>query len=60
MILHKFKQSNLKNIYTLLKRYRATQVKTISMGTGNKSSRIVAWTFLSRNKQVDWRENRWK
>lgn len=54
------KQSNLKNIYTLLKRYRATQVKTISMGTGNKSSRIVAWTFLSRNKQVDWRENRWK
>jgi 23S rRNA (adenine1618-N6)-methyltransferase len=29
------------------------------MGTGNKSSRIVAWTFLSREEQKEWRETRW-
>jgi 23S rRNA (adenine1618-N6)-methyltransferase len=54
------KQSNLKKIYILLQRYDVNQVKTIPMGTGNKSSRIVAWTFFSRNKQTEWKESRWK
>jgi 23S rRNA (adenine1618-N6)-methyltransferase len=30
------------------------------MGTGNKSSRIVAWTFLSEAEQKEWRETRWE
>lgn len=54
------KQSNLKGIYRILDNTRANQVKTISMGTGNKSSRIVAWTFLSKEEQKEWRESRWK
>ena len=54
------KQSNLKGIYKLLESIKATQVKRISMGTGNKSSRIVAWTFLSKEEQKEWRETRWK
>ncbi len=54
------KQSNLKGIYKLLEKFEANQVKTIPMGTGNKSSRIVAWTFLSREEQKKWRETRWK
>jgi len=29
------------------------------MGSGNKSSRIVAWTFLSKEAQKEWRESRW-
>ncbi len=29
------------------------------MGTGNKSTRIVAWTFLSKDDQAKWREERW-
>ena len=29
------------------------------MGTGNKSTRIVAWTFLSKDEQVKWRDERW-
>lgn len=53
------KQSNLKNIYTSLEKIGVNRVKTISMGTGNKSSRIVAWTFLSKKEQKEWRENRW-
>ena len=54
------KQSNLKGIYKLLGEIGTNQVKTIPMGTGNKSSRIVAWTFLSKEEQKEWRETRWK
>ncbi len=54
------KQSNLKGIYKLLEKIEAHQVKTIPMGTGNKSSRIAVWTFLSREEQKEWRETRWK
>jgi 23S rRNA (adenine1618-N6)-methyltransferase len=53
------KQSNLKGIYTLLETIEANKIRTIPMGTGNKSSRIVAWTFLSRLEQKAWRETRW-
>jgi 23S rRNA (adenine1618-N6)-methyltransferase len=54
------KQSNLKGIYKFLEEIEANQIKTIPMGTGNKSNRIVAWTFLSREDQKEWRETRWK
>ena len=54
------KQSNLKGINKLLEKFEAKQIRKIPMGTGNKSSRIVAWTFLSRAEQKEWRETRWK
>ena len=54
------KKSNLKGIYKLLENIEVSQVKMIPMGTGNKSSRIVAWTFLSKEEQKEWRETRWK
>ena len=54
------KQSNLKGIYKTLEKVDAIQIKTIPMGTGNKSTRIVAWTFLSREEQKEWRETRWE
>ena len=54
------KQSNLKGIYRLLENSAATQIKMIPMGTGNKSSRIVAWTFLSLIEQKEWRKTRWE
>ena len=53
-------QSNLKGIYKALEELNANQVKTIPMGTGNKSTRIVAWSFLSKEQQKEWRETRWK
>lgn len=53
------KQSNLKAIYGALKTAEAVEVKTIPMGQGNKSSRIVAWTFLKPHQQRSWRETRW-
>jgi 23S rRNA (adenine1618-N6)-methyltransferase len=54
------KQANLKRIQTLLESTEVNQIKTIPMGTGNKSSRIVAWTFLSKEERKEWRETRWK
>ena len=52
------KQAHLTGIYKLLEQARVHEVKTLPMGTGNKSSRIVAWTFLSREAQKDWRESK--
>ncbi|MCB9198094.1 MAG: 23S rRNA (adenine(1618)-N(6))-methyltransferase RlmF [Flavobacteriales bacterium] len=54
------KQSNLEGVYKTLRKNGALDIRTIPMGTGNKSSRIVAWTYLSREEQKDWREHRWK
>ncbi|WP_319229398.1 23S rRNA (adenine(1618)-N(6))-methyltransferase RlmF [Draconibacterium orientale] len=54
------KQSNLKGIYKSLKEIEASQIKTIPMGTGNKTSRIVAWTFFTKEEQKAWRKTRWK
>lgn len=39
------KETNLPDIYKLLRKVDAQKVKTIDMGQGNKKSRIVAWTF---------------
>ena len=54
------KQSNLRSINRLLKKVGANQVKTVPMGTGNKASRIVVWTFFSKEEQDEWRNIRWK
>ena len=53
------KESNLKGIYEALKKSEAIEVKTIPMGQGNKISRIVAWTFLTREHQTEWIKRRW-
>ena len=53
------KQSHLNSAYEALKKANAVTVKTIPMGQGNKTSRIVAWTFLTKEAQKTWRESRW-
>ena len=53
------KQSNLKYIYRELDEIMAEEYKTIPMGQGNKTSRIVAWTFLSVEEEKKWVKDRW-
>ena len=53
------KQSHLKSVYDALTKAEAVEVKTIPMGQGNKSGRIVAWTYLSREQQKKWVNTRW-
>ena len=53
------KQSNLQAVYRALKKAAAAEVQTIPVGQGNKSGRIVAWTFFSRDEQRQWVKSRW-
>jgi 23S rRNA (adenine1618-N6)-methyltransferase len=53
------KKSSLKTFYAILKQEGAVKVETIAMGQGNKSSRIIAWTFLSKDERIKWRKERW-
>lgn len=52
------KKENLPFIYKALKDVKAVEVKTIEMAHGQKISRIVAWTFLSKDEQKTWAKNR--
>lgn len=49
------KKENLKSIYKTLNKVNAVQIKTIEMAQGQKTSRFVAWTFLSEKQQNDWK-----
>ena len=53
------KQTNLKSAYYELKKVGAVDIKTIPMGQGNKISRVVAWTFLSKEQQKKWTAEKW-
>ncbi|OXA99105.1 23S rRNA (adenine(1618)-N(6))-methyltransferase [Flavobacterium oncorhynchi] len=48
------KKENLSSIYKTLKKVNAVSVKTIEMSQGQKNSRIVAWSFLSKTEQQKW------
>ena len=54
------KESNLPGIYAALKETKAREVKTIDMAQGQKKSRVVAWTFLSKREQQAWRTTHWE
>ncbi len=52
-------KDNVKSMQKSLKKLGATVIKVIEMELGNKKSRLVAWTFLSKEEQRDWvEENR--
>jgi len=53
------KQSLLKRVYDLLDEAKVSKAKTIHMGQGNKSTQIVAWTFLTREQLREWTRSRW-
>ena len=52
------KRSNLPAIQGALKRARALETRIIELTQGQKTSRIVAWTFLSPQQQAEW-SKRW-
>lgn len=53
------KESRVKRAISALKKFSPTEVKVIPMGQGNKVSRLIAWTFLSEQEQMEWKKNRW-
>ena len=49
------KKDNLSSIYKTLNKISAAEINTIDMAQGQKTSRIVAWTFMSANQQKQWK-----
>jgi 23S rRNA (adenine1618-N6)-methyltransferase len=49
------KKDNLSSIYKTLNKVNAAEIRTIDMAQGQKTSRIVAWTFLTESQQKDWK-----
>lgn len=49
------KNSHLSSIYKTLGKVNAATIKTIDMAQGQKTSRIVTWTFLSETQQKNWK-----
>ena len=45
------KQKNLREIYINLKKLKAYKIKEIEIGTANKKSRIIAWSFMRKREQ---------
>lgn len=48
------KQTNEKKLLKLLEKSTVSEVKSIATKTGNKSSRILAWTYLSKQERTSW------
>jgi 23S rRNA (adenine1618-N6)-methyltransferase len=53
------KKDTLPIIYKALHGYKALDVKTITMMHGQKTSRIIAWTFLTPEEQQQWKKDFW-
>ncbi|RXJ85663.1 23S rRNA (adenine(1618)-N(6))-methyltransferase RlmF [Arcobacter sp. CECT 8985] len=51
------KKDNLRFIYDTLDYVKPMEYKTIQMKQGQKISRIVIWTFLSKEEQRQWVKN---
>jgi 23S rRNA (adenine1618-N6)-methyltransferase len=49
------KQSHLNSLYKTLNKVHAATIKTIDMAQGQKTSRILAWTFLTEKQQKEWK-----
>jgi len=54
------KSESLRGVYRALKKAGAVDVKTIDMAQGQKTSRIVAWSFLSNSRRTEWKIRNWK
>ncbi|QYJ71588.1 23S rRNA (adenine(1618)-N(6))-methyltransferase RlmF [Shewanella sp. FJAT-51649] len=48
------KQENLKPCYQALEKLSVDTVKTIEMQQGNKVTRVLAWSFHSQAKRLQW------
>lgn len=53
------KAENLRYVEAALGKLHPCDVRTIPMSQGQKQSRLVAWTFLSKAERMNWRKSRW-
>jgi 23S rRNA (adenine1618-N6)-methyltransferase len=53
-------QKHLPPLLHSLKQIGAAEVHTLPLNTGNKASRLLAWTFLDGQQREVWRAARWR
>ncbi|MEO0724506.1 MAG: 23S rRNA (adenine(1618)-N(6))-methyltransferase RlmF [Bacteroidota bacterium] len=53
------REASLKPLEKQLQQLPVTDLRIIPMTQGNKTSRILAWTFLSKKQQQAWQGARW-
>ncbi|MFT4855825.1 MAG: 23S rRNA (adenine1618-N6)-methyltransferase [Algoriphagus sp.] len=53
------KSEHLKLLQVEVKKAGAFEQKVIEMAQGNKKSRLIAWTFLTKSQQEVWSKKRW-
>ncbi len=53
------KKDNIKPMQQLLKRIGAKQCEVINMSQGQKISRLIAWSFLSKEDHLQWTNAYW-
>jgi len=54
------KKDNLETLYQELKKQSPKEMRTIEMIHGQKQTRFIAWTFFTKEEQLDWFENKGK
>ena len=54
------KQSTVKHVIEALEKIGVMEHRTIPMGQGNKTSRIIVWTYLKKFERKEWAAERWK
>jgi 23S rRNA (adenine1618-N6)-methyltransferase len=54
------KSDNLRPLRASLEQAKVVESKTIEMKAGQKTSRLLAWTFLSAPEREAWRARRWR
>ena len=54
------KKESLNPIKKALEKVSPVQVKTIKLNQGNKSGRVLAWTFMDKEAQEAWASKRFK
>lgn len=52
------KTEHMHAIHRALKKVETTRVRTIPMSQGQKTSRVIAWSFLNEAQQKEWRERK--
>jgi 23S rRNA (adenine1618-N6)-methyltransferase len=52
------RQEHIHSLRRALQRAKATEVQVIHMSQGQKSSRLLAWTFMNPVQQRTWRDRR--
>ena len=54
------KKEHLPELYKVFDEVEAVQVRTIPMSQGLKSSRMIAWSYLSKDEHKVWTDYRWQ